>query len=176
MRMLPAAAHAKLSKALAAGTLPDEGDAGDDDVSEIHMDLASALDSAWSDPNASTPRRHVSALIDFWLAVPGDGLLVGVAVNQPGVVAAAIKAAQDLKLPGVLTKLKKIQPHIPAKVLDIDDAEERFAWYESAKGQAHAEALEDLESDLEEAGFINEIVLAPLLLALKHPAEFFKPR
>jgi len=52
MRMLPAAAHAKLSKALAAGTLPDEGDAGDDDVSEIHMDLASALDSAWSDPNA----------------------------------------------------------------------------------------------------------------------------
>src|SRR5689334_14087439 len=102
MPKLPADAHRKLAAAMVTGTIPEYGQPGYDDFFDVYGDLGVSLDGDWARAAASPARRHVSALSDLWNAIPADGLLVGVACNQPGVVAAAIDAVTAMKLPVAL--------------------------------------------------------------------------
>lgn len=174
MRKLPATAHAKLAAAFASGKIPDGGDPGYNDFWDIYSDLEPALDDDWANPAASTARRHVSALVSLGNAIPADGLTVGVACNQPGIVAVAIEAADAMNLASIRPTLAKIQACIPPNILALDDAGDRQEWYGSPVGEPLAEKLEAIEQEDEEGELGTVLLEAAVRRVLAQPRESFE--
>jgi hypothetical protein len=175
MKKLPAETRTTLQAALASGKLPgDPDDAGYDDVYSAFGELAEALGEAWADPKATPTQRSVAALLGFWEAIPWDGLVVGIAANQPGVVGVALAAAKSMKLPVVAQYLKEVQSHIPAVVIEMDDCVPRNNWYQTPDGEKHAAALEKLEHEIQEGEFGTELLLGALQRVLAEPKDFVR--
>jgi hypothetical protein len=174
MTKLPASMHHKLRAALAPGRIPKTDDPGYDDVFDIWGELWTTIGNAWEDPLQSRTRRHVAALVDLWSAIPPDGLLVGVAVNQPEVVPVAIEAAEAMELPHVRPMLEQISDCIPPEVLFIDDVEDRLSWYQEEEHEPLAERLAELEEEAQDGPFASELMLACLNRTLAEPREFFR--
>lgn len=173
MPKLPHATKLKLEAALAPGKLPESSsDPGYDDVFEAFGELVTEFGAAWEDPDATPAQRDVGALVSFWECIPWNGLLVGVAVNQPGVVAAALNAAKNL--PVVARFLTDIQTHIPAIVVEMGDVEERLRWYESPEGEPHAAALADLEHAIQKGEFGEELLLGSLRRTVAESSDFYE--
>src|SRR5690349_9332483 len=83
MPKLPAAMLRKAKKAMPSGKVPENGEQGYDEFYDLVGELSMAFNGSWERPKAGAAVRQVSALVDLWSAIPADGLLVGVAVNQP---------------------------------------------------------------------------------------------
>ena len=176
MSKLPAPTHERLRKALASGNLPeDPAEPGYNDVYDIYGELWESLAGAWERSGESPARRHVSALIDVWSAIPTDGLLVGVAVNQPEVVAAAIEAARFMKLKTCAELLARIHECIPGEVSSRSEPTSRHEWYDGGKkGRKLAAQLEELEGIAQDGEFGTELLEACFRRVLAEPAEFFE--
>ena len=177
MDKLPAAVHAKLSKALSGGKLPDFGEDGYDDLYNAFGELWGALGDEWSKPGTSPARRNIAALVEFWSAIPGDGVLVGVAINMPGVLPIAIDAATEMKLNAVRDGLRKVKSHVPEEVVALEDVDDRLEWYNSAKGKKHAARLEAIEEEIQaDEAFGTELLLGVMKRVVAERGEFFRAR
>ena len=177
MTKLPNQMYSNLKAALASGKLPEDSSTREYDVVyDTFGELAQSLLDDWTKPSVSQTRREVSALVGFWEAIPFDGVLIGVAVNQPAIVPASIQAAKSMRLGSVTTLLEEMQSHVPASVIDIEDAEGRIEWYESEDGRGSAAALAQIEEKLNEGDFAEQLLLGVFQRVLAEPEEFFKVR
>jgi hypothetical protein len=175
MPKLPNKALVTLKQVVAAGKLPEPEDSIYNEVFDVWGDLLSEFGGEWEKASASKARREVSALVDFWSAIPTDGLVIGIAVNQPGVVATAIDAAKSMKLASLVPLLEQIKKHIPSTVVAMSDVDKRMEWYESAKGESHAAQLGELEEVAQEqAEFGTAIMLGCFRRLTEEPGEFFE--
>jgi hypothetical protein len=174
-KKLPAATLPKLRAALASGKVPAYGEPNDDLVSDIWGDdLPDILQDSWRKPKAPPARRHLSALTEFWGNICGDGLVVGVAINDPGLVPASQEAAAAMKLKTVSRILARVAKCVPDEVLKLKNLDKRLAWYESKKGQAQAAKLEQLEELVNKQDFIDELQVGIFRRLLAEPKEFFE--
>ena len=175
MTKLPASMHAQLANALSKGAIPEHGEPGYDAFFDVFGEFAATLWEDATNPNAPPIRRHVAALIAIWSAIPPDGVLVGVACNQPEVVPVAIEAAESLQLPTVAAALRAIADCIPKEVTAMPDPSERLDWYGSANGEKSATRLEALYDELtEDEALTNTLMLTCMQQTLAHPTEFFE--
>lgn len=116
-------------------------------------------------------QRRVGALLSVANAVPCDGLVTGVVVNEGDKVKHAIEAAKALGLKDVTRALDKLVSLVP-KVLWTKDADARWDW-----SQNNDKAVEKI-AELEETDLFEDarqsMMRAAIALALEHPDEFFK--
>jgi len=173
MAKLPRSTLRKFEAGIAQGTIPEPDDAAHDGFFSAWSDLWTSLGEDWSKAQASRARREVAALVELSNAVPGDGLVVGIACNQPRLVELAIDAAGSMKQAKLLTALKKIATHIPDAVMSLDHPGARLEWYESRAGKAHAAALEKLEERVQDEDITNSLMLACVRRVIAEPEEFF---
>lgn len=173
MIRLPASSYEKLVAGLPRDAVPGHGDPGFDDVFDVWDELGNELAAEWEEAEAPAARREVAALIELSRAVPFDGVVVGIACNQPGLVGAARKAAAAMSMPKVGKLLDDMARHVPAAVLALKDPEERLSWYQSDAGSAHAEALEGLEEQVQEEEISDELMLGCLRRVIRERAQFF---
>jgi hypothetical protein len=174
-RRMPAETLPQLRAALASGKVPGYGEPGDDVTSEVWGDgLPNILQDAWRKPKNSAARRHVSALCDFWGNICMDGLIVGVAINDPGLVAAAQEAAAAMKLKKAQGILDKVAVCVPAQVTKLKSVDKRLAWYQSPKNEPLVAKLDKLDARINENDFIVELQEAIFRRLLAEPAEFFE--
>ncbi len=167
----------RLKTALASGALPENTDSPDYDVVyDTFGELCEVLLEDWANPSTPQVRRDVAALVAVWETIPFNGVLVGVAANQPGVVAVAVDAARRMKLATVSKVLKDMQAHVPKSVVEMEDAESRLEWYQSSSGRGSAEALEKIEERINEGDFAEQLLLGVFQGVLAEPAEFFEAR
>lgn len=175
MTKLPASMHAQLANALSKGSIPEHGEPGYDAFYDVFGEFAAILWEDATNPNAPQVRRHVAALIAIWSAIPHDGVLVGVACNQPEVVPVAIEAAESLQLPTVVAGLRAIADCIPNEIVVLPDPSDRLEWYGSSKGDKAATRLEALYDELtEDESFATALMLTCMQQTLANPTEFFE--
>lgn len=174
MIRLPASSFDKLRSGFTGETLPQHGDEGFDEVFDVWDELGNELAQDWEEAGVSPARRDVAALIELSRAVPFDGVLVGIACNQPNLVAVARSAASSMKLPLVSKVLDDMASHITPQVLAQDDPAARLAWYQSDAGAAHADALAALDERVEEPEVMDELMMNCLKRVIRERAEFFE--
>jgi hypothetical protein len=120
--------------------------------------LASAVSGVWERRKTAPTVRRVSALADLWTAIAGDGLMIGVCVNQPAIIPAALDAATVLKAKPILPSLHKIDKCMPAPLRALKSVDKRLAWLESDKGQPFADKLNSLSEQLEAGSFGADVM------------------
>lgn len=172
-KVLPASVAEQLQASLAKGKVPKRGTPAAEAFDTAFMDFYSVLEHTWSKKAQPLHWRRAAALITFWLAIPGDGLLIGIACNQPEVVPAALAAAKSLKLARITKYITQVAACIPPAIHKLKDPEDRLIWYESSKGVALAAKLSKLEDRFDP--LIDELTQRIVDIALEHPGDFFKP-
>lgn len=115
--------------------------------------------------SASARQRIVIMLMQYLTTVPVDGIALGLVVNNPHVLIGARDAARDAGLKRALRYLQSVVDAAPAHVLEIDDPEERFGWFEQNSDDANK--LDELD-DTDEAG---EAKTDMMLFAMREVAE-----
>lgn len=174
-KKLPARDHERLKQAVASGQMLETGSPHNDFfLGELWYDLKDAFEDDIIDPGAGPARRHVGTLMVFWDAVVYDGVLIGVACNQPGIVAVALDAARAMGLPKLADVIARIQACIPAEVLSLEDPFDRADWYGSDKGQPLADRLEKLEEEVDSGENVDLLMRACAARILAEPTEFFR--
>ncbi|MCC6677247.1 MAG: hypothetical protein IT436_08885 [Phycisphaerales bacterium] len=173
MIKLPASSYEKLIAGLPADSLPGHGEPGFDEVFDVWDELGNELAVEWEEADAPQARREVAALIELSRAVPFDGVVVGIACNQPGLVAAARGAARSMSMPAVGKVLDEMARHVPPEVIALDDPSARLGWYQSEAGAGHAEALEALDERVEEE-ISEELMLGCLRRVIRERGLFFE--
>lgn len=174
-KKLPARDHEQLKQAVASGTMLENGSPHNDFfLGEFWYDLQNAVQDEITDPGANPARRHVGALMAFWDAIPADGVLTGVACNQPEIVAVALDAARAMDLPKIADVIARIQECIPAEVLALGDPGDRADWYDSETGQPSADRLERLEEEFDSGDNVDQLMNACAARILAEPNEFFR--
>lgn len=171
-KKLPAKLRTKLKPALALGRFPDDNAASEAAAMAIIDAFAYDLDHNVGSLAPANLRR-AAALIRLWSDMQGDGLLVGVAANQPELAAIAAEAAKAFGLASARKQLEKVVACIPPDVLKLDDPGDRLDWYESAAGAKLAAKLEKLEEMISDSDFGYTVMWACLRQAGAHPDEFF---
>lgn len=171
--LLPAASHKKLQSALKSGRMPKYGKPGFDDAYDVYMDLWIALGSDATRKLASEPRREVGSLINFWNALPTDGMLIGVVVNNAPLVPVALAAATSMKLPRHARILEQTLAYIPPTLMKLS-IDKRLAWTETPEAAPSIKKLEKLEETAQSESLVNGIMEACLKRTLAEPDEFFK--
>lgn len=159
MPKLPRSTHVKLQSLLAKGKLPKADSTAYDDLDTIFGDLAESLAGKWEKPRVSNTVSYIAALTDHWSTIPGDGLVTGVAVNQPRIVARLFK---------------RIQRYFPTRIITMKSSGKRLAWYSAGVGAKHAANLERIEEGLFDSDkFGSELMLGCFQRVLFEPAKFF---
>jgi hypothetical protein len=163
-------------RAAVSPTEPDQ-DFADDKLDEMDavdalVEVGEALGDAWRDPQESPVRRRVAALVSFHNALPFDGILTGVAVNQPGVIAVGIEAAQAEGAVELVGYLKEIAGCIPAELVSLEDVEQRLSYYDSDAGQRLASRLQHLAGRYYDDGHSTRLMKVCLQRVLRQPTEF----
>jgi len=173
MSKLSAQDHAKLRTAFASGKVPEYGEPGYNDFFDLFGELTVAVGGEWENPKSSSSRREVAALVDFWSAICTEGLLLGVAVNQPDLLAAAKEVAASMNLSACMSVFDRVQKCIPPEVQAITEVDARLRWYEAKKNAKFGRTLETLEEEASEGEFGTELLEACMRRILAKPAEFF---
>ncbi len=176
MAKLPRSALKKFTVGISRGGIPEPNDTGYDDFFDAWRDLWTTLGEDWSKAKVGAARREVAALVEFSQAVPVDGLVIGSACNQPGIVPVALAAARSMKLPELAAQFEKIAAHIPEAVPELDDPGDRMEWYKSKAGKSHASALDKLEDRVQDEDITVPLMLACVRRIIAEPNEFFAGR
>ncbi|MFZ4576060.1 MAG: hypothetical protein ACOYN0_16870 [Phycisphaerales bacterium] len=175
MPKLPSSMKTKLANSLSKGSLPELDEPGYNDFFDVFGKFAATLWEDATNPHASQVRRHVAALVTLWSAIPADGVLTGVACNQPEVVPVAIEAAEALRLPNVAEGLRAIADCIPQEVAALPSPSDRLECYNSPRGQESADRLESLYDILtEDEAFGTALMIGTMQQTLAAPSEFFE--
>ena len=115
-------------------------------------------------------QRRVGALLSIANAVPADGLVTGVLVNEADKVKHAVEAAKALGLKDVTRALDKLLSLTPKELWSMD-ADARYEWSQS--DEKNVEKIAKLEeTDLFEDAR-QTMMRAAVSLALDHAEEFF---
>lgn len=167
---------ARLQQLCPNGLFQDGGE-GSNEVYDLESEVKDSLDKerrVRGLSGLSKPRSAFYALSEFNVNFKGDGLVTGIAINSPELLAEALLAAKHLKLQPVVRALTPALKSLP------DDFSKRTIsargrWFETPAGERAASSLERIEEkvyDAEDA--IGGFVKVCMELALREPAEFFQ--
>lgn len=174
MDKLSAETHAMLKKAFAKQTIPEQDSPHYNDFFDAWGDLSAMLAEDVVDPKAPAARRQVGALTGIWDAICCDGLLVGVAVNQPESVELARQGAAAMGLSALKPLLDRVAACVPAEVIAIEDVGERLAWYQADEREAMTSELESLEEEIQDEEPATAMMVGCIKRVLAEPALFFE--
>lgn len=121
-------------------------------------------------PSLSATQRRVGAIMLFADALVWDGLITGVLLNQPEIVAHAEEAAEYLGLRNAAATIARIRELVPAEVLELKDLDQRLSWFNE-----HEDVSGELEqiSDSEELEAVRcDLMLQGMKIIAENPAEF----
>jgi hypothetical protein len=162
---------------LCPGDRFDSAGEGSNEVYDLELEIEDSLDKerrARRLSGLSKPRWAFYALSEFNVNFKGDGLVTGIAINFPDLLADALLAAKHLKLQPVVRALTPALKSLPAD-FSRRTISARSRWFESPAGERAASSLERIEEkvyDAEDA--IGGFVKVCMELALREPAEFFQ--
>ncbi len=174
MKFAPSRLHSSLIEWKSRRCLPEEGEPGYDaffTAASSLVALYGARDFVGTADKLTTHQRRAGAMLAFSNAMPWDGLVIGVIVNQPEVIAHVREAAAALNLRRVASLITKMRTLIPPGVFQQSSVDDRMASLDADPNTAKLHALED--SDLAEDARCDMMVAA-MRLVLDHPEEFFK--
>ena len=155
----------------------DSAREGSNEVYDFELEIKDSLDKerrARRLSGLSKPRSVFYALSEFNVNFKGDGLVTGIAINFPELLADALLAAKHLKLKPVVRALTPAVKLLPAD-FSKRTISARGRWFETPTGERAASSLERIEEkvyDAEDA--IGGFVKVCMELALREPAEFFQ--
>lgn len=163
-------------KALCPGNkVPDYPDPKSNDAYDIEALIQESLDNERRRKGLkkmSPERRAFYGLSTINSYFKADGLVTGVAMNDPELLAAAIEGAKAMKLEKVAKILEKAAKQFPPRS-SWKSSRKRDAWFETAAGEKAAAKLADLENQLSDAEGRVGFVARCLKYALANPSEFF---
>lgn len=173
MPKLPTADLAKLKSAFALNRFPDDSPEADflyGFVAELHY--STAEDAFEAGPRSA--RRDVSVLLNIWDALPCDGMVTGVFINQAELVPKAIAIASELGLHEQAKLLQRGLALFPTHLVEGHDINTRFEWFQSPEGEAVSDEIERLGEKLEEWEYRGPVYEACFRRVLAEPTEFFE--
>lgn len=175
MKLAPWPLHESLREWKNRRCLPKEGEPGHDAFFDGQGDLANlfgAGDFLGPAAKLTVHQRRAGAMLAFSNAMPWDGLVVGVVVNQPELLRHVREAATALKLKRVSSLVAKMLAILPAAVFKLRSGDQRLTCLDNDPRTLKLSALED--SALAENARCDMMVAATRII-LDHPEEFFKP-
>lgn len=167
---------AELKRLCPGNKVPTYPDPKSNGIYEVEASIQDALDKERMRKglkHMSPLRRAFYGLSTLNMYFKGDGLAIGVAVNDPELLTAAIEGCKAMKRPKAAMVLEQAARAFPPKTL-WKSLRKREAWFATAAGEKAAAKLEALEDKLDEAEGSNGFVECCIRFALKNPTEFFE--
>lgn len=174
---LPASKLQELRRLCKGGLVPEWPAPESNEVYDIEAEIRHAIETELEKRSVAklSPARRAF----YGISLPNevvkcDGFATGVALNDPGLLAAALEGASTMKLKALKKVLKKAEGELPPQET-WRSIRKREAWFSSPQGESAAAALNALDEEFDDAegdGYVN----ACILFALANPDEFFQAR
>lgn len=174
---LTAAQKQELERILSADSLDAASEQDRNRAHDLDAELTELLDRERSNRGLEdmTPeRRRYLALTHVNALAKSDGLLTGVAVNDPKLISACADTADALGLDELAELLAEAVTLLPPGWEHPSSTTDPLHWYRSPEGSKAAQRLEALEERFHSTEPVGGYTETCLRYALQHADEFFE--
>lgn len=174
---LTAAQKRELERILSADSLDAASEADRNRAHDLEAELADLLDRERSKrglQEMTTPRRRYLALSHLNALTKSEGLLTGVAINDPELIVACVDTAEAISLTDLAGLLEEAAALLAPGWDNPASPPDPRNWYRSPEGARAAQRIEAIEErfhHVEPIGGYTEICLR---FALEHTDDFFQ--